>query len=72
MLKNKSFLWVASLLTAWSIDFLFWGKSIGISFAILVGIVIVAALILAQRENAPPARMSLWLLGLIVIFAVLT
>ncbi len=70
MLKNPSRVLWTSLVVAWFFDFLFWDKSPGISFAIFVGIALLAGLILARGEKTPLAWKSGWLLVPIVFFAV--
>ncbi|OQY33002.1 MAG: hypothetical protein B6243_06935 [Anaerolineaceae bacterium 4572_5.2] len=72
MIKNKSTLWSAALITAWSVDFLFWGKAVGVSFVILMAITLSAVLIAAYKEGTPPAKKSLWLLPLVLIFSSLS
>ena len=72
MLKNSPFLWYTALFTAWSIDFLFWGKIPGVSFLIFILIGLTALFTLGRRENKPPDRLSWGLAGAVLVFAVLT
>lgn len=72
MLKHKSTFWLAALITAWGIDFLFWEKEPGISFPIWTAIAAAALLVTAYREKRRPDRRSWWLLGFSGLFALLT
>ena len=69
MIKNSIRIWWTALIVAWFFDFLFWEKSPGVSFPLFVGILLVAGLILSRLEEKPPARVSIWLLLPIVVFA---
>ena len=69
MVKNpKTILW-GSLFLAWCFDFLFWNKSPGVSFCILIVIVLSAGMIFARKERLNPSRRSLWLILPILLFA---
>jgi hypothetical protein len=70
MLKKPNRILWTSLLVAWFFDFLFWEKSPGISFAIFIGIALLAGFILARGEKAKPAWKSVWLLVPIIFFAI--
>jgi len=72
MLKRPNRLWFAALLVGWFFDFLFWEKSAGISFPIIVALSVGTGLALAKGEFAQPARKSLWLLLPLGVFAALT
>ncbi len=47
-------IWLAAFIVAWAVDFLFWGKSAGISFLIFVVITLAAGFVLAGFEKAAP------------------
>jgi hypothetical protein len=57
---------------AWVFDFLFWGKSWGISFPIFTALILVLGFWFASRAGLKPARSSLLLLIPIVFFAGVT
>ncbi len=46
--------WLAALLVAWSVDFLFWNKPVGISLMIFVVLALAAAFWLARVEKIRP------------------
>ncbi|MBI9043844.1 MAG: DUF4173 domain-containing protein [Anaerolineaceae bacterium] len=72
-MKNKfaKFWWVA-LVVAWFVDFLFWGKTPGISFPIWVAGFLVGMGILAWREENKPSKLSWILIFLALLTAALT
>lgn len=59
-------IWLAAFLIAWVVDFLFWGKPVGISFLIFTILTLAAGFILARLEKVSPARLS-WVLGAAII-----
>lgn len=72
MLKNPVWLWRICLVLGFVIDYLFWEKTPGVSFAVLVTLTISIGLLLASREKARPAPQSLLLILPIVFFAVMS
>jgi len=72
MLKHPIRILMTALFVAWAFDFLFWHKSPGISFAVYVAALLIAGFFLARSEGKLPARDSLWLLILIILFAIMT
>ncbi len=72
MLKNPVWLWCICLLLGFILDYLFWEKTPGISFAILAALTVISGLWLASREKARPARSSLLLILPVVFFAVMS
>jgi hypothetical protein len=62
----------AAIFVAWAIDFLFWEKSPGISFAVFVGIALGAGILLTWGENQRISRRAGWLFLPIILFAVAT
>ena len=61
--------WLAAFLVAWSVDLLFWDKSVGISYPIFILFALVGGFALAQMERIRPARFTILLAGLIVLLA---
>lgn len=59
-------IWLAALLVAWAVDFLFWGKPAGISFLIFIILALVAGFTLARIEQVKLASLS-WVLGIGVV-----
>ena len=72
MIKRLSYLGLAAVLAAWALDFFFWGKIPGISFALYVALCLGLGLILTWREDLLPARKSVWLLLPVAVFGVMT
>ncbi len=72
MTRYPNRLWVIVLLLGWIFDFLFWGKSVGINFAIFISITLIAGFSLLLIHGQKPALKSLWLLVPIVFFAIMT
>lgn len=64
--------WVAALVVAWMVDFLFWGKPTGISFPIFVILALAAGYALLWFEKKRVNWASHLLVGLIVALAVVT
>jgi len=69
VVKHSNRIWWIALIVAWFFDFLFWEKQPGISYAIFVGIALIGGFVLSRGEQENPARISLWLLIPIFIFA---
>jgi len=72
MVKRLGRLLLVSLGVAWLFDFLFWGKTPGISITIYIAICLTAGFLLARGEGLRPARRSLWLLLPIAFLAVMS
>ncbi len=72
MLKNRTKLWWAAVIIGWSFDLLYWGKPMGISFAIQILLFLAGLWFLSRQENKHLARTNLSLIGLILTFGVLT
>ena len=72
MTKHPKLLWIVVLLLGWAFDFLFWGKSVGINFAIFVTICVLGGFFLLLINGQKPALISLWLLIPFVFFAAIT
>jgi hypothetical protein len=71
-MKNRK-IWygLAALAAAWCFDFLFWGKTAGISFLIWIVVLLGLGYVLAWRESKKPSVWSVLLTVLIIGFAVL-
>lgn len=64
--------WLVAFFVAWTVDFLFWEKTPGISFPIFTVLALAGGYILAWWEGKRPARLSLALSGLILVMAAVT
>jgi hypothetical protein len=71
MLKHSNRLWIAVILLGWAFDFLFWGHTPGINFAIYVIVVLTTGVLLLSSEGFRPAAWSMALLAPILFFAVM-
>lgn len=60
---------LAALFSAWLVDFLFYGKPVGVSILAWFVLTLAAGFILARMEHIRPAYESLLLGGMIVLFA---
>ncbi len=69
MPKNQRWFWLAALVAAWCFDFLFWNKSVNLSFFIWVVVLLAAGYLLAWREGKRPHWRSIVLTLLILGFA---
>lgn len=63
MPKHSSRIWLTALVLGWAVDFLFWKHAPGISYAIWVLLIILAAVFITASEKVRPAWTS-WLLML--------
>jgi hypothetical protein len=68
-IQHRHHLWYIPLALAWIFDLLFWRKAPGISFPIFVLLCLCSGLYLVYREKKTPARSSLILIPIILIFA---
>jgi hypothetical protein len=62
-------IWLAALLVAWAVDFLFWGKPAGVSFLIFVLAALAAGYLLAWFEKTRPALLSFLLSAAVIALA---
>lgn len=53
---------LVALALGWSVDRLFYGKALGVSFPLFVLLVLIALFGLGRLERVPPARRNLWVL----------
>ncbi|GAP12164.1 hypothetical protein BECAL_03367 [Bellilinea caldifistulae] len=72
MPKSYNAFWITALLIAAGVDFLFWGKPVGVSFPIWTLLAISGALFLNFRHGSHPARANIVLGGIILALASLT
>ncbi len=71
-LKKLSHLWLIALALGWSFDFLFWNKAPGISFPVLVALLLAGGFFLSWREGLRPSPRSLILLLPVGYFTAVT
>lgn len=73
MLKKAPYrLWLTTLALGWLFDALFWRHEPGISFAVFTLAVLIVGIGILTWEGVKPARNSLFILGLVLFFAVFT
>ena len=72
MKKNPNLLWIAVIVLGWLFDFLFWKQSFGINFAIFIILCLMGGFFILRLDHKRPARATLWLIPLILIFAAIT
>ena len=72
MIKSLSRLWIVTILIAWSFDFLFWRKPVGISFAIFITLLVLGGVGLSLLEKRPPAKLSLLLVVPLAFFSLMS
>ncbi|MEW6181177.1 MAG: DUF4173 domain-containing protein [Chloroflexota bacterium] len=71
MPKSHNLFWLTALLIATGVDFLFWGKPIGISFPIWSLLAISGAVFLTYRQGSRPAGANILLAAVILALAAL-
>jgi len=71
MLKHTNRFWIAVLFLGWAFDFLFWGHTPGINFAIFIIVVLTVGIVLLSSEGLRPAAWTMALLAPILVFAVM-
>ncbi len=60
---------LVALALGWSVDLLFYGKFLGLSFPLFVLLLMIALFGLGWREGVHPARRNIWLLAPLIFFA---
>jgi hypothetical protein len=70
--KHPNYFWIIVLLLGWIFDFLFWGKSVGVNFAIFISVSLIGGFYLLIVNGKKPAIKSLWLIVPLVFFAIMT
>ena len=68
-MKSPLHLLVVALALGWGTDVLFYGRSLGISAPLFVGLLLVALFALGRMEGTRPVRGNLWLLAPLLFFA---
>ena len=71
MLKHTNRFWISVLLLGWAFDFLFWGHTPGVNFAVFVLVTLSAGILLLSSEGFRPAAWTLALLAPILFFAIM-
>lgn len=69
--NHQSLILVVALLLGWSWDVLFYGKALGISMPLFVGLLVAALFGLGWWQSAPPIKRNLWLLLPLLFCAVM-
>ena len=72
MKSNPTRFWWTVIALGWVFDFLFWKKTPGINFALYVALCLVVGILILRTDGHHPARKSLVLLPLILLFAIMT
>jgi hypothetical protein len=72
MPRHSQRFWLAAFVVAWAVDFLFWGKSVGISYLIFILLVLFGGYLLAWDEHTRLNKASLALSGLVIALASVT
>lgn len=72
MQKNANRLWITTITLGWLLDFLFWKKPGGINFAIFTVLCLIGGFLVLLADQHRPARVTLWLVPLILFFATVT
>jgi hypothetical protein len=72
MKANPNRFWIIVILLGWIFDFLFWGTSLGINFAIFVALCLVTGIVLLRTDGLRPGRGSALLLLPIAFLAAMT
>ncbi|MFZ2095933.1 MAG: DUF4173 domain-containing protein [Anaerolineales bacterium] len=72
MTKHSNLVWVVALLLGWAFDFLFWGKPLGINFAIFFTACLVGGGLVLFTNGVKPSIKSLAFLLLFAFFGVIS
>jgi hypothetical protein len=67
MPKYPNRFWLAALLIAWAVDFLFYGKSPGVSFILWIGVLLTGTFLLIRSERQRISWLSILLSGFILL-----
>ena len=70
--KHTNLVWIVALVLGWGFDFLFWGKPIGINFAIYLTACLLGGCLVLLTNERKPAFKSLWLVLPFIFFATIT
>ncbi len=72
MKKHPNLVWIVALVLGWGFDALFWGKPLGINFAIYLTACLLGGSLVLLANGLKPSFKSLWLVVPFVFFATLT
>lgn len=72
MNRHSSLLWISCLVLGWLFDLLFWKQPFGINFAIFTLCCLAAGFVVLWVGKQYPARGTLWLIPIILLFAAVT
>ena len=72
MNKHTNLVWIVVLVLGWGFDFLFWGKPVGINFAIYLTACLLGGSLVLLANDLKPAIKSLLLVLPFVFFAIIT
>ena len=72
MHTNPNRFWIVVILLAWSFDFLFWGKPLGVNFTIFVILCLLTGIVLFRMDGLRLSRRAGWLLVPIGFLAAMT
>ena len=72
MKKHPNLVWIVALVLGWGFDALFWGKPLGINFAIYLAACLLGGSLVLLANDLHPNIKSLWLVVPFVFFATLT
>ena len=72
MNKHPHLVWIVGLALGWLFDFLFWGKPLGINFAIYLTACLLGGSLVLLANGLKPSFKSLWLVVPFVFFATIT
>ena len=67
MARHTNRFWLAALVVAWAVDFLFFSQTPGVSFLIWILLALVTGLLLARSEDVRPSPLTWVLVGLLVL-----
>lgn len=72
MNKHSNLLWITGIALGWLFDLLFWKQPFGINFAIFSLLCLTGGFVILYVNRQLPARGTLWLLPLILLFVAIT
>ncbi len=72
MSKHSNLLWITGIFLGWAFDLLFWKQPLGINFALYSILCVLGGALVLLRNKQYPARGSLLVLPLILIFSAIT
>src|SRR3990172_12083953 len=69
MPRNANRFWLAALVVAWTVDFLFFSQTPGVSFLFWLLLALAAGLLLGRSEGIRPAPLTWVLAGMLVLLS---